>query len=114
MTVSSARMNAISAVTNYKPLSEPLNFAATPAGDLFGSNVFSLSVMKDRLPKSVFKSVVKTIEAGEPLAGDVADTVASAIRSPPPGRPSSRRPTGTTRLPRESWRNSVRNPTRRR
>lgn len=80
MTVSSARMNAISAVTSYKPISEPLNFAATPTGDLFGANVFSLKVMKERLPKSVFKSVLKTIEAGEPLAGDVADTVASAMK----------------------------------
>lgn len=80
MSVSSARMNAISAVTSYKPISEPLNFAETPTGDLFGSNVFSLKVMKDRLPKSVFKSVLKTIEAGEPLAGDIADTVASAMK----------------------------------
>jgi glutamine synthetase len=79
MTVSSARMNAISAVTNYEPISSPLNFAETPAGELFGSNVFSLKVMKERLPKSVFKSVLKTIEAGEPLAGDVADTVAAAM-----------------------------------
>lgn len=80
MTVSSARMNAISAVTNYKPISAPLNFSETPTGELFGSNVFSLKVMKDRLPKSVFKSVLKTIEAGEPLASDVADSVASAMK----------------------------------
>src|SRR5690348_11735195 len=80
MTVSSARMNAISAVTNYKPISEPLTFADTQTGDWFGANVFSLKVMKDRLPKSVFKSVLKTIEAGEPLAGDIADTVASAMK----------------------------------
>lgn len=80
MSVSNARMNAISAVTNYVPISEPLNFAETPANDLFGENVFSLKVMKDRLPKSIFKSVLKTLEAGEPLAGDVADTVASAMK----------------------------------
>jgi len=73
-------MNAISAVTNYKPISPPLNFSETPANDLFGANVFSLKVMKDRLPKNVFKSVLKTIEAGEPLGGDVADTVASAMK----------------------------------
>jgi glutamine synthetase len=73
-------MNAISAVTNYKPISAPLNFSETPTGELFGSNVFSLKVMKERLPKSVFKSVLKTIEAGEPLASDVADTVAAAMK----------------------------------
>ena len=69
MSGSSARLNAISAVTNYKPLSTPLSFAETPAGEVFGTNVFSIKVMKDRLPKSIFKSVMKTLEAGEPLDG---------------------------------------------
>ncbi len=80
MSGSAARLNAISAVNNYKPLSPPLNFAETTIGELFGTNVFSLKVMKDRLPKSVFKAVVKTIEAGEPLEASVADTVASAMK----------------------------------
>ncbi len=80
MSGSSARLNAISAVTNYKPLSAPLSFAETPAGEVFGTNVFSIKVMKDRLPKSLFKSVMKTIEAGEPLDGAVADTVAAAMK----------------------------------
>lgn len=80
MSGSSARLNAISAVTNYKPLSAPLSFAETPAGEVFGTNVFSIKVMKDRLPKSIFKSVMKTLEAGEPLDGSVADTVAAAMK----------------------------------
>jgi glutamine synthetase len=80
MSGSAARLNAISAVNNYKPISPPLNFAETPAGEVFGTNVFSVKVMKDRLPKSVFKSVMKTIDAGEPLDGAVADAVASAMK----------------------------------
>lgn len=80
MSGSTARFQAIQAVTNYKPLSEPLNFAETPSSDLFGTNVFSVKVMKARLPKSVFKSVMKTIEAGEPLDASVADTVAAAMK----------------------------------
>lgn len=80
MSGSTARFQAIQAVTNYKPLSEPLNFAETPSSDLFGTNVFSTKVMKARLPKSVFKSVMKTIEAGEPLDSTVADTVAAAMK----------------------------------
>ncbi|MBM4074752.1 MAG: glutamine synthetase type III, partial [Planctomycetes bacterium] len=57
-----------------------LDFSETSAGDLFGSNVFSLKVMKQRLPKSVFKSVLRTIELAEPLDPSVADTVASAMK----------------------------------
>ena len=77
---SSARMAAISAVTNYKPISEPLNFIDTPTQELFGCNVFSKSVMKDRLPKPVYKSLCKTIEAGEKLDPAIADVVAAAMK----------------------------------
>ncbi len=80
MSGSEARLKAISAVNSYEPISAPLNFAETSIGELFGTNVFSLKVMKDRLPKSVFKAVVKTIDAGEPLDASVADTVASAMK----------------------------------
>ena len=80
MSGSASRLSAIQAVTNYQPISAPLNFSETSAGDLFGTNVFSLKVMKDRLPKSVFKSVLKTIEAGEPLDASIADTVAAAMK----------------------------------
>ena len=79
MSGSTARFQAIQAVTNYAPISAPLNFAETPSSELFGTNVFSVKVMKDRLPKSIFKSVMKTIELGEPLDTTVADTVAAAM-----------------------------------
>ena len=80
MSGSTARFQAIQAVTNYAPISAPLNFAETPSSELFGTNVFSVKVMKDRLPKSIFKSVMKTIELGEPLDTTVADTVAAAMK----------------------------------
>lgn len=80
MSGSASRMNAINAVTNFESAPAPLNFAETSAGELFGCNVFSQKVMKDRLPKSIYKSVLKTIEMGEPLAADVADTVAAAMK----------------------------------
>jgi glutamine synthetase len=47
---------------------------------LFASNVFSLSAMKAKLPKDVFKSLKKTIDKGEPLNPAFADVVASAMR----------------------------------
>ena len=67
MSGSTSRLQAVSAVTNYKPISEPLNFNETSARSLFGSNVFSLAEMKARLPKEVFKSLKKTIDLGEKL-----------------------------------------------
>ncbi|MDA3847561.1 MAG: glutamine synthetase III [Vallitaleaceae bacterium] len=48
--------------------------------EIFGSNVFSITVMKERLPKDTFKALKKTIELGEALAPEVADVVASAMK----------------------------------
>jgi glutamine synthetase len=47
---------------------------------LFASNVFSDRVMKDRLPKSVYKAIQRTIKNAESLDASVADAVASAMK----------------------------------
>jgi glutamine synthetase len=73
-------MNAVAAVTNYKPIEKPLNFSETPSKDLFGVNVFSDSVMRERLPKAVYQAIRRTIEKGETLDISVADAVAVAMR----------------------------------
>jgi len=80
MSGSVSRLQAVSAVTNYKPISAPLNFAETPARALFGVIVFSQAVMQATLPKAVFKSLKKTIESGKPLDASVADVVAAAMK----------------------------------
>jgi len=77
---STARQAAISAVTGYQPISPPLNFAETPAQELFSANVFSKKVMKERLPKPVYNSLLKTIESGEKLDPSIADIVAAAMK----------------------------------
>lgn len=76
----SPRMAAINAVTTWRPITPPLNFAETPAQELFCANVFSRAVMKQRLPKPVYKAVIKTIESGAKLDASVADVVASAMK----------------------------------
>ncbi|MCC7147401.1 MAG: glutamine synthetase III [Phycisphaeraceae bacterium] len=81
MSGSTARNQAVSAVTNYKPISAPLNFAQTPISSFFGANVFSQAVMEERLPKAVFKSLKRTIERGEKLDVAVADAVANAMKA---------------------------------
>ena len=48
--------------------------------EVFGSNVFNDKVMKQRLPKEVYRALRKTIEEGTPLKGDIADVVANAMK----------------------------------
>lgn len=81
MSGGTARIQAIAAVTNYKPLVPPADFAEKPSSELFGSNVFGLSEMENRLPKDVFKSLKRTIEKGEKLDVSVADVVACAMKA---------------------------------
>ena len=78
--MSTSRMNAIAAVTNYKPIEKLLNLSEMPSKDLFGVNVFSDSIMRERLPKAVYKALRRTIDQGEKLDISVADAVAVAMR----------------------------------
>ena len=48
--------------------------------ELFGSNVFNDSVMREKLPKDVYKALKKTVEEGKPLELSVANAVASAMK----------------------------------
>ncbi len=80
MSGSKGRLDAIASVTNYKPISVPLNFIDTPASELFGVNVFDMPVMRERLPKGVFKSISKTIETRGQLDPAIADAVATAMK----------------------------------
>lgn len=48
--------------------------------EIFGSNVFNDSVMKERLPKATYKALKKTIEDGTTLEPEVADVVAGAMK----------------------------------
>jgi glutamine synthetase len=80
MSGTNARTRAVTAVTNYQPISEPLNFAETPTRDLFGTNVFGVWVMRERLPKNVYKKLARSLEQGEKLDESIADIVAAAMR----------------------------------
>ena len=75
-----ARLDAISAIINYKPAHAPLNFSETKPTEVFGCNVFNDKVMRERLPKDVYKSLKKTMELGQKLDPSIADTVANAMK----------------------------------
>ncbi|WP_328857280.1 glutamine synthetase III [Williamsia herbipolensis] len=78
MSGSISRREAIKAVTAHS--TPECTTAEAPLADLFGINVFSKSVMKDRLPKSVFKKVAATIDEGTILDPTIADVVANAMK----------------------------------
>lgn len=48
--------------------------------EVFGSNVFNDSVMRERLPKATYKALKKTVDGGLPLDPAVAEVVASAMK----------------------------------
>ncbi len=48
--------------------------------ELFGSSVFNDDVMKERLPKPIYKALKKTIHDGETLDDSVANAVAHAMK----------------------------------
>jgi len=47
---------------------------------MFGSNVFSDAVMRERLPKNIYKKLRQTIDGGKELDPTIADVVANAIK----------------------------------
>ena len=53
---------------------------AATVDQIFAADVFTRRIMRQRLPKEVFKSLVKTIDQGEPLDPRVADVVAATMK----------------------------------
>ena len=58
-----------------KSMSEKVNVA-----EIFGESVFNDAVMRERLPKSVYKKLKKTIVEGKELEPGIADSVAQAMK----------------------------------
>jgi glutamine synthetase len=51
-----------------------------PGNQIFASNVFSVAVQRQRLPKHVFKALQRTLARGEALDTSLADAVAQAMK----------------------------------
>jgi glutamine synthetase len=65
-----------------RPIEGDLPVSDTNGGidAIFGADVFSRRVMKQRLPKDVYKSLVRTIDLGDPLDPKVANVVAASMK----------------------------------
>jgi len=77
MSGNDSRLQAICEITNREQLP-----TKTPGRleEMWAADVFSLSKMQESLPKSIFKSVKKTIETGETLDVSIADVIAVAMK----------------------------------
>lgn len=80
MSGNTGRHGAIQAITGYRPDFAPLNFADIRPTEIFGCNVFNDRVMRERLPRDVYKSLRKTMDFGERMDPGIADTVAAVMK----------------------------------
>ena len=77
--MSNIRFQALQAVlTSSIP---EVKVAGTKISDFYGSNVFDKKKMMDYLSKDAYQSIVSAIEIGEPIPRDMAEQVASAMKS---------------------------------
>jgi glutamine synthetase len=51
-----------------------------PENEIFGANVFSVAVQRERLPGKVFDSLASALENGEAIDAETADAVAGAMK----------------------------------
>ena len=84
MTDSTARREALSVVAAWHQ-NDPKNTDSVGPKllgphQVFGRDVFSERIMRERLPKDVFKQLLRTIRFGVPLDPSLADTVANAMK----------------------------------
>ncbi len=75
-----ARQNAIAAVTAWPTTGARINASEIPVRQLFGVNVFSDEVMRSRLPENVYKALRATIKKGVALDSTIADVAAAAMK----------------------------------
>ncbi|MSR32569.1 MAG: glutamine synthetase type III [Gemmataceae bacterium] len=80
MSSHSNRHQMVQKIANTQHQLEQIDFKHLPLKDLFGCNVFNEQVQRERLPKSVFKALQRTIKQGAPIDPAMADSIASAMK----------------------------------
>src|ERR1700744_5817086 len=77
--MSNIRFQALQAVLNRSIIEVKL--PSNKISDYFNSNVFDKQKMKEYLSKDAYQVVINSIERGEPIPRDMAEQVASAMKS---------------------------------
>ena len=73
------RLWAISEISKRVPRVVP-SMEGGKVSELFGSNTFNEKVMSDKLPRSIYKELTRTIRQGEKLNPAIANEVAHAVK----------------------------------
>lgn len=68
------------AATKYSPNGTGNQPVTMDIERIFGENAFGLEEMKNRLPKEIYKSLLRTIDQGQRLDATIADSVAMAMK----------------------------------
>lgn len=78
--MSNLRFSAVKAAIsrNKRPITGSL---ATKASTFFGKNVFTVSKMKDYLPKNEYAKLTEVVESGEAIDHDLAEHISQAMKS---------------------------------
>ena len=74
------RKQAIQEIAARKAATSVAPLAAEPVYETFGANVFSEKVMRERLPKNIFRQIQRVLHEGIALDKSVADVVANAMK----------------------------------
>ncbi len=77
---SKSRLEAIAKIVGGTLTPESYHFETDPSAELFGSNTFSLALMKQVLSPVTYTSITDTISNGAKLDSSVADEVAEAMK----------------------------------
>jgi len=80
MTVNKARKVAIHEIANITAPKKSLDYKSYDLPKEFGSNVFNIIEMQQRLPVNAFKALKNTLKNGEPLDASLAQEVANAMK----------------------------------
>ncbi len=80
MNWSEGRRRAIDQISQNRLPMRTIDPAEGEVSSLFGANVFSVAVMRAKLPKDVFQKLQRTFQDGEPLDPSVADVVANTMK----------------------------------
>src|SRR5678815_3625473 len=73
------RLWAISEISKRVPRVVP-SMEGGKVSEFFGSNTFNEKVMSDKLPRSIYKELIRTIRQGEKLNPAIANEVAHAVK----------------------------------
>lgn len=77
--MSNIRFEALRAIQNR--IIPEVKFPALKISEYYGANVFDKKKMKEYLSTDAYQSIISSIEKGEPIPRDMAEQVASAMKS---------------------------------